>query len=326
MLRFPLPSSLMPTSMRQDVSNLRDRLTATSQEAVTGRYSDLTAHLSGRIGTAMLGQKAIDDISQEQSRLTLREGRLDFTQRTLTVLQDSTNGLGARMQAALGSGDEAGQTSAASDAKSALSQSFTALNVRYGERYLFSGDATATPPFGSPEDLLSDIRQLASTAADAADFEAQLDTYFNTPGAGFQQTAYAGSPDSSDPDAVTGNDPAIIQVFRGLAVMALSSPDEAIPLLSGSSESASAAATTLMSGQTSLTALRADRGVIQAQISTRKDTLQIEATVLSQAFNDMTARDQYEAAADLQELENNLEASYLLTSRLSSLNLLNFLR
>jgi len=34
-----------------------DDLTTTSKEAVTGRYSDLTAHLSGRHQPSMLGKK-----------------------------------------------------------------------------------------------------------------------------------------------------------------------------------------------------------------------------------------------------------------------------
>jgi len=47
---------------------------------------------------------------------------------------------------------------------------------------------------------------------------------------------------------------------------------------------------------------------------------------MSATFNRLTARDQYEAATELRELERNLEASYLLTSRLSNLSLLNYLR
>ena len=51
----------------------------------------------------------------------------------------------------------------------------------------------------------------------------------------------------------------------------------------------------------------------------------LEETLLNQAFTDLVGKDQFEAAAQLRELEANLEASYLLTSRLSNLSLLNFL-
>ena len=48
--------------------------------------------------------------------------------------------------------------------------------------------------------------------------------------------------------------------------------------------------------------------------------------VLTQSFNQMTARDQYEAASELKQLETSLEASYTLTARLANLSLLNFMR
>jgi flagellar hook-associated protein 3 FlgL len=48
--------------------------------------------------------------------------------------------------------------------------------------------------------------------------------------------------------------------------------------------------------------------------------------VLSAAFNSLTGRDQYEAVTELEQLETNLEAAYLVTTRLSNLTLLNFIR
>ena len=55
------------------------------------------------------------------------------------------------------------------------------------------------------------------------------------------------------------------------------------------------------------------------------ECLENEQTLLNQAFIDLAGKDQFEAAAQLRELEANLEASYLLTTRLSNLSILNFL-
>jgi flagellar hook-associated protein 3 FlgL len=203
---------------------------------------------------------------------------------------------------------------------------FSALNVRFGERFLFAGDATATQPFPAPDDLLSDIQQLATTATDATSFEAALDTYFNTPGGGWQQSVYGGTLTSSDPDAVSGNDPALVELVRALSVMAISDPASSPSLLSQNPGIAETAASRLSSGLTALTNLRSDKGVIQEAIDAQKESLDIEETIFTSAFNALTGRDQYEAAAALQELETTLEASYTLTSRLASLSLLNFLR
>ena len=327
MLRFLSPSSLLGSQgLSPEIKAIRERLETTSKETVTGRYEDMTKHLSGRISQAMLGQKAIDDIEQQGVRINIREGRLDLTQRSLEVVQTSVSGLSARMQAAMGSEDTASKNATARDSKAALNESFSALNARYGERYLFSGDAATTPPFASVDDLLSDIRQIAITATDEADFAAQLDTYFNSPTGGWRTNIYAGTDTASDPDSVPGTDDSIIQIVSGLAVMALSWADEALPLFNGASNPVFAAAQSLANGQTALTNLRASVGLSQAQVETDKESLSVEKTVLTASFNELTARDQYEAASELKDLESSLEAAYTLTSRLANLTLLNFLR
>ena len=326
MLRFPFPSSLLSSGLSPDVQAIRERLKTTSEEAVTGRYSDLTNHLSGRIGQAMLGQKALDDIGEQRVRLTLQEGRLDVTQTALSVVQASTNGIAARMQSALGSGDGVSKAAAARDAGAALEATFSALNTRLSGRYIFAGDATSSLPLTSVETLLTDIRQLAATSTDANALSSALDTYFDTPGGGWRQNIYSGTETASDRLATTGADTALLNVVRGLAVLALSAPGEGLPLLEGNSTAAFNASATLLAGQTELTDLRANVGLSQAQISRDQDALNVEETVMSATFNRLTARDQYEAATELRELERNLEASYLLTSRLSNLSLLNYLR
>jgi len=325
-MRIPPPNSLISAQFTQNIVDLRQSIARTAQEATTGRYSDLTSHLSGRIGTAMLSQKAVDDIAFQREQLGQREARLDLIQRSLTRVHDRAQGIDVSMQQALGTGNLANQGLAARDAKAALGDAFAALNVRFGDRFLFSGDATATQPLPSPDALLDDIRQLATNSADQAAFEAALDVYFNTPGGGWQQSIYAGTSTASDPDSVTGANPALTAVIASLAVLAISDPASRPALIEDNPGITSVAAQNLASGLTSLTNLRSDRGVVQGQLTVQRESLDIEETIFTSAFNALTARDQYEAASALKDLEASLEASYLLTSRLSSLSLLNYLR
>jgi flagellar hook-associated protein 3 FlgL len=325
-MRLSLPVTLHSRSLSETIVNIRDRLDTTSQEAVTGQYSDLTAHLSGRIGHAMLGQKALDDVQNERMQLTLKENRLDIIQNTLTRIDDSIQNLGVRMKAALGTGEHGTRETVVLDAKAALRQTLSVLNTRHGERYLFAGDATSTKPFGDIETFLSDVRSIAAGATDAADFEVQLDAYFNTPGSGWQANVYSGTATSSDPAGVTGMDPAITKILASLAVLNLSGSGESLPLLDGNSDVIQTATDRIVSGQADLTTIRADRGNMQSQIAKDKDTLNFEETVLTQSLNQLMARDQYEAASELKLLETSLEASYTLTARLSNLSLLNFMR
>ena len=325
-MRLTLTPTLLSANLSDTVTRIRDRLDVTSQESVTGQYSDLTAHLNGRIGKAMLGQKAMDDLTNERTQLTIKEGRLDIIQRCLSVIDTDVGEIGVRMKAALGSEDYTARETVVRDAKAALQETFSVLNTRHGERYLFAGDATSTQPFSDVDTFLSDISAIAAASTDAADFNTQLDAYFNTPGSGWQANVYSGTATSSDPAGVTGMDPAIIQIVSGLAVIALSGSDSSVSLFNGKSEAVTAATDTLIDGRASLTDLRADRGILQEQIERSKESLDIEETILTKSFNQMTARDQYEAASELRQLESSLEASYTLTARLANLSLLNYLR
>jgi flagellar hook-associated protein 3 FlgL len=325
-MRLTLPVTLLSSGLNETVTRLRERIDTTSEEAVTGQYKDLTAHLSGRIGQAMLSQKAIDDVANERTQLTLKASRLDIIQQSLTAVDDNIGQLGVRMKAALGSEDYTAREAVVRDAQAALASTFSTLNTRHGERYLFSGDATNTKPFADVDSFLDDVRSMAASATNATDFATQMDAYFNTSGSGWQANIYSGTSDTSDPASVTGTDPAITKTVWGLAVLALAGSDETLALLNGNSDALIQAADTLAEGQAALTNVRAERGIIQAQIESSKDALDLEETVLTQSFNQMTTRDQYEAASELKQLETGLEAAYTLTARLSNLSLLNYMR
>jgi flagellar hook-associated protein 3 FlgL len=123
-MRIPPPNSLISAQFTQNITDLRQNISRTAEEVTTGRYSDLAAHLSGRVGTAMLSQKALDDIGFQREQLGQREARLDVTQRSLTLIHDRTLGIDISMQQALGSGNLANQGLAARDAKAALADVF----------------------------------------------------------------------------------------------------------------------------------------------------------------------------------------------------------
>lgn len=319
-------SNIISAQFTQNISDLRKELTRTAEEATTGRWSDLTAHLSGRIGTAMLSKQALDNLTLQRETLNIRAGRLDVAQLSLKTIQDRVQGIDVAMRAAIGIGSQTDQALAARNAEAALGVVFTSLNVRFGERYLFSGDATASQPLVQSSTLLSDLRQLADASANSADFQAALDTYFNTPGGAWQSSIYTGSANTSDPDAVTAVHPALTELIRGLAVMALATPSTQPAVFTQEPGIVTLAAETTFNGLGSLTSLRSDIGVTQQRIEYQLKTLDIEETIYTSAFNALTARDQYEAASALKQLESSLEASYMLTSRLSSLSLLNYLR
>lgn len=325
-MRIIPPNSVVSASFSQNIADMRARATIVSQESVTGQYADLTKHLGGRIGDAMVSNKALSDIENQRGLLGIREARLDLTQKSLAGVQERISGLEVQMLSALSMGDLPGQNLVSGDAKAALSDIFSALNGRHGDRFLFSGDETATQPFTNIDQLLTDMRQIALTAADTADFETQLDDYFQSPTGGWLTSVYAGSSTSSDADGVTATDPAIVEIISGLAVMAISGTDDNLPLLRQNPDIVRASAERLGTGTMAIVNLRADVGIIQERVAKAQETLDTEETILNSVYNNIVGRDQYDAASELKQLEASLEAAYVLTSRLSNLSLLNFLR
>ena len=323
--RFSISSGLMTASLGQHISELRTQIGKTSTEATTGRYEDLTLHLSGRIGKAMLGQKALADISTDREVLNLRASRLSLIQTSLGTVQESSSGIAANMLSAIGGEHETDVGIAARDAKAALAASLSSLNARYGDRFLFAGDATSTLPFSDQSALLADIELIADSATDSADFATQLDDYFTSPTGGWLQNIYQGSTTASDPESVTADNDAIKSLIRDLAVLAISGPDGPLASLDGYKTLVQETSLSLSSSETQITNLRADLGVYEERNAIEQKTLDTEETVLTASFNDLTARDQYEAATELQSLQTTLEASYLITARLSQLSLLNYL-
>ncbi len=323
---IPSLTSLITPALNSRISEIREQLSTTSQEAVTGRHSDVTKHLDGQVGKAMLSHKMVEGIALQRQTLALRETRLDMTQVSLERVQTATSALGAQMQAAIGRGDVASLELAGRDAEAALEQIFSALNVRHGDRYLFAGDATSTPPLASPDVMLDQIRTIAQASPDTATYGAALDTYFNDPLGDWQTTIYSGTATSSDPDAVVAIDPAITELIAGLATLALTKKGENIAIFDLESPALQQSALNISSAETALVNLRGDRGVNQEQIAQDISALAQEELILTDLFNSLTARDQYEAATELKDLEASLEASYVLTSRLSDMSLLNYLR
>jgi len=319
-------NGLLSTALSGSISELRTQIADRAQEATTGRQADLVSHLNGRIDHALLGDKALKENEDDQARIELRQIRLSLTENTMGSIRDLTEGLSIEMQAAIGIVDVDRQHTVAAEAREALEQVLSRLNVRHGERYLFSGDATATAPFLSADDLLNDLRTIAAGAIDEADFAAQVQTYFDDPAGGFQTGFYQGTQTASDGDAVLPNQGAFSDMFMGLAIMSLSEPGAVEPLAAVGTPAMDAALERLERGRTLLVDVEAGIGIRQSSLQNELDLLGRERLLLTSSFQDLTGKDQYEAATQLKELEANLEASYLLTSRLSNLSLLNFLR
>ena len=332
MTNVNVPDILSFSRLSGAVSDLKTRAETTRTEAVTGRYEDITAANNGDVGNAHLLSKAVEDVQSYQRNLSLAENRAQRTQLVLNTLTTESNRIASESLSAVGRGDEATLRTNAADAKAAVTIIFAALNTTEGGRALFGGDVTDRAPFASPDQLLSDVETIVAGATSDADAKAQLDFYFNDPAGGFATSIYNGGDNEAPSTEIApgvrisvstkGDAQPIKDLIRGLSEIAASGS-----ISYGSSTSfVETSASTTLSAESALTELRAEIGVGEARVSASKARYEAEETILTTLFNEKTARDPFEAASELQLLESQLEASYLMTARLARLTIADYLR
>jgi len=332
MTNINAPDIVSFARLSRAVADLKSRADTARAESVTGRREDVTAATNGDVGSAHLLKKAVEDAQGYQELLKLSRNRAQRVQSSLSGLGGDAVRIGTEALAASGRDDSYALNTLAADARVAIFNVFSVLNVTEGGRALFSGDASDRQPFGDPEILLADVNAIVAGATDAADAEAQLDAYFNDAAGGFLTTIYQGGANKVAPVEIapgvridvsaTAADQPIRDLLRGLVGIATQNAATFTDAKTFLENSAAAA----LAADGDITELRGVIGVGEAQISAAIERYGAEETVLTALFNEKTARDQYEAATELQLLETQLEASYLLTSRLSRLTIANFIR
>ena len=327
------PTLLTHLRLSNAAASLRRQSETARSEVATGRIADLNLALGSASAETSLMRRALDGVAAHRTAIARADLRLGVVQSSIASVASGAQALDAELLAAIGRGDERTIANLGGQAKSALERAFAQLNVRAEGRSVFAGDAVDQPALSDPQILLADVAQIYANASDASQLQSDLDAYFNDPAGGFETTIYAGGAGApsrlsiSDDDQVSGavkaNDQPFKDVLRGLAVIAAAA---SAPRSDYRDSALAAAGAGAVSGSTALADLGARIGVEQQRVAAASDSLDIEETALTNAYNARTSVDPYEAASRLQGLENQLQASYLLAARLSQLTLTNFLR
>lgn len=329
-----VPDLLSYSRLSRLVSEVKSRTTVASAEVVSGRYEDATAAVKGDIGAVHLLKKAVEDARHYQTSLSLAETRASLTQASLKTLTTQTTELSTSALSALDKGEAASLKLYDDQARGALQTIFSALNTSEGGRALFGGDEAGRAPLASLDQLLLDVQAIMAAGPDAASVDTALDVYFDDPAGGFQTTIYQGgagdapsvelAPGVRVAASVKADAQPLKDLIRGLAVIA---NYETPPAGSPAERDAVVRDGVLLTlkAENDITDMRAQLGIAESQISNAKSRYAEAETLYTTLYNEKTARDPYEAAAELQQLEAQLESSYLVTARLSRLTLANYL-
>lgn len=333
-MQFSLtPDILFTTRQSRQNAELRARLEQVGQEAITGRLSNVVEATNGRVGDAFLLEKAATDIVRQQGAADLAMARVDGAANSVSTIRETLTGFAPDGRSTLANGQPGDIALLAERASDSLSMVVGALSRRHGTRHLFSGTNTVGGPLEPAPDLETAINAQITAAATPADAVAAIDAYFNAPGGGFETDVYRGSVEdgprlhvtdtqSFDPIPKADN-PLFRDILRGFsmiagAVNAATDADRDVIMEAGFD--------VLDTALEGVLAMESRIGGAQHALERIDSSLTTEATLISTAQDTLLGRDVFDAAAELQALEGQLEASYTVTGRLGSLSLANFLR
>lgn len=312
--------------------DLRSRLATKTQEMATGEASDMVAHLRG--DTAPLADLDHRLALAESYGSAAREvgSRLSLMQEALGQVELTRAGLLEDLMSPLIVGD---RTLAANTARTAFEDIVSTLNTGIGDSALFAGTSANGPALASAETMMADIQAAVSGSASAAEVAARLDTWFDDPAGGFATMGYLGSganmtraidADASVTLGPRADDPALRSLLKAAALGALAE-DPTLPLSATEGEALLLASRDgLLSQVVPINEARAELGQAQARVEETTARHAARSTAWGLMRNEMTQTDPYATASEIEALRTQLETHYELTSRLSSLNLVSFLR
>jgi flagellar hook-associated protein 3 FlgL len=321
--------------LRRQSAGLKESLTRLTTELTTGERVALGGHVNGGFDPLAGLERSIrrlDGFSQVRANLEVRTSGI---QTSLAAVDDviSTFGIDLAAAASLEQADVLDAKLASASGR--LNQVVSILNTEVSGQFLFSGTSSDAKPLLDGEAIMSHIRGLATSATSAADFVAQVDSWFHDSGAGFEVLAYAGGDTSLSHIAISNSltidlpikadDDAFRTALQNLAIAtAVSegaiamSDDEKRHVLSQAGQG-------LMSSSQALIGMQRDTGSTEGMLAGANVSDNIERNVLELARSKITSADPYETASALEAVQLQIEALYILTARTSQLRLSDYL-
>jgi flagellar hook-associated protein 3 FlgL len=343
---------------RSQTSDLQNRLNTVSQEVATGLKSDVYRSLgfqSSEVLTLRMQMDRNDDYIMSNEMLA---NKMDYTSATLGSIRNITQDF---LDLATPNANSPTQSAASLQqlAASTLEQVTGLLNTTYQNTALFAGVDSGQMPMQkwdsvnattglSPNDVLADIIGTGVTdSADATQKAGALKDIFSStditnPDRNFEATFFNGSPlkqtdgtqtprvksqidkNTTLSYGIQANDPAFTETLRGLSMIAafdVSQIDDTAAYEAWMTDAVAAVA----NGLSGITDAEAQLGAQQKIVDDRISAQQNLGDLFSSRISNLEGVDLYEASSQMLLLENQLQATYTVTSRLSKLSILNYL-
>jgi flagellar hook-associated protein 3 FlgL len=338
-------SQFLANSLVAPVMQAQSQLTTAMTEESTGQYADLGLQLGDQSGYELSLKEQIGQLQTLTSGNSLVSTSLSTAQAALTDInssaQSTLNNL-ATWTPTANSGDTLQNMG-----QSALQSLIASTNATSGDQYVFGGINSSVAPLPdtatnnfystvtsavqldftndfSPDPATADASQANTFLNDVA----TLFTNSNWTAAGWSQassqnTSAEIAPGQTVTTSTNANQPGFQQLTQAYALLtvcggsALSSTAQQVVV--------NAAESLISQGQASLTNTQAALGATQSQVTTANNSMSSQLTILQDQVGNLDNVNATTTAAQITSLTNQIQMAYELTSRLSQLNLAQYL-
>ncbi|WP_175500601.1 hypothetical protein [Litoreibacter janthinus] len=321
--------------LRRQSSDLKASLTRLTNELASGERQNLGEHLRGDFAPLAGLERSLsrlDGFAQARADLTMR---VTATQTSLSAIQGAISNFGTDLAAAASLEQPDVLEAKVAGASGKLSQVVSHLNSQVSGQFLFSGVATGQQPLLSGEEILSEVRGIASSATSVAEFLEQVSSWFDDAGGGFETLVYAGSSQTSAGVTISNarqidlpikaDDAVFRAMLKEMAIASVVSegliataPEEKRAVLSGVGQR-------LIASEQTLIGMQRDTGVTESLLAEADIADGVERGLLEAARSRITSADPFETASALEAVQFQIEALYVLTARTSQLRLSDYL-
>ena len=342
-----ISSTSISTTLRSSAMKSQVALAQATKEATTERYADVGLTLGALMGRDVVLRAELVDVDKLVDTNVLVSGHLDVEQQRMGTLIDTAEAFQKDLFAARGSAN--GGNVLLTPARANLQSLIGALNVTMDGQYLFAGTNTAVAPMqdyapGSNSKSAVDAAFLATfgiaqnsplaSSISAANMQTFLDTTFK---AQFDDPAWGTNWSTASDQvmrsristtqtidtSVSANE----QAFRKLAMAYTMLSDLGTQNLNQAAFQTVVDKATLIIGDAinDLAGLGARMGTAQELTTNATSRLKVQADLITHQVTAMEKVDQTEASVRVTSLQNQLEMSLALTSRIQKLSILNYL-
>lgn len=326
--------SLQFNTMRA-TTQIKTRLSILTEEMSSGVAHDLTGHLRGDTARLADVDRRLNLISGFANTAAEAGQTLAAMQTTLQGVESIRSRLAAQLVALPSSAMPNHISNAIGSGRSAFDGIVRAMNTTLGNHSLFAGAATDTTPLAEPDAMMASLSATVAGSATVNDVQSAIDTWFDSPTGGFATMAYQGDTGLAlsrrvDTDTTVrldgrADDPAIKALLKAAATAAMAGHTGLALSDTEKSELLRSSGLQMLSAAQPLVNVQARLGIAEEAVEETRVRQAAQNTAYGILRNDLVSADPYDTAAELQQVQQQLEIHFTLTARLSRLSLVEYI-